>query len=120
MIAKIFRLKSMNNKIVNTYFLVLFSLIPISIIVGSSISIINILLIDFSFIIFLLYKKEYKFLSNGTVRLIIFFYLYLIFNSLISKDFIIGAERNFGFIRFGILFVAINYFFILNLFTIKC
>ena len=101
----------MNNKIVNTYFLALFSIIPISIVVGSAVSVINILLIDFSFIFLIIYKREYKFLSNKTVKWIIFFCLYLVFNSLISKDITIGTQRNFGFIRFGILFIAFNYFF---------
>jgi O-antigen ligase len=101
----------MNNKILNSYFLLLFSFIPASIIVGPAISLVNILIIDFSFIFLILYKKDYKFLSNKTVKYIIFFCLYLIFNSIISKDFSMGAYRNFGFIRFGILFLAFNYFF---------
>ena len=101
----------MNNKILNSYFLLLFSFIPLSIIVGPAISLINILLIDFSFIFLILYKKNYKFLSNKAVKLIMLLCLYLIFNSIISKDFLMGAQRNFGFIRFGILFLAFNYFF---------
>ena len=101
----------MNNNILNSYFLLLFSFIPVSIIVGPAVSLTNILLIDFSFIFLILYKRDYKFLSNKTVKFIIFFCLYLIFNSIISKDFSIGANRNFGFIRFGILFLAFNYFF---------
>jgi O-antigen ligase len=101
----------MNNKTLNTYFLLLFSFIPASIIVGPAVSLINILLIDFSFIFLILYKKDYKFLSNKTVKFIIFFCLYLIFNSIVSKDFSMSAHRNFGFIRFGILFLAFNYFF---------
>jgi len=101
----------MNNRTLNTYFLLLFSFIPASIIIGSAVSLINILLIDFSFIFLTLYKNDYKFLSNKTVRFIIFFCLYLIFNSIISKDFSVSASRNFGFIRFGILFLAFNYFF---------
>ena len=101
----------MNNKILNPYFLLLFSFIPVTIIIGPAVSLINILLIDFSFIFLILYKKDYKFFSNKTVKLIIFLYLYLIFNSIISKDFSISFNRNFGFIRFGILFLAFNYFF---------
>ena len=101
----------MNNKILNPYFLLLFSLIPVSIIIGSSVSLINILLIDFSFIFLILFKKDYKFFSNKTVKLIIFLFLYLIFNSIISKDFSMSFNRNFGFVRFGILFLAFNYFF---------
>ena len=101
----------MNNKTLNSYFLLLFAFIPASIIFGSAVSLINILLIDFSFIFLILYKKDYRFLSNKTVKFVIFFSIYLIFNSIISQDFSTGAYRNFGFIRFGILFLAFNYFF---------
>ena len=101
----------MNSKIFNSYFLLLFSFIPASIIIGPAVSLINILLIDFLFIFLIIYKKDYKFLSNKAVKLIIFLCLYLIFNSIISKDFLMSANRNFGFIRFGILFLAFNYFF---------
>ena len=101
----------MNSTVLNSYFLLLFSFIPASIIIGSAVSLINILIIDFSFIFLILYKKDYKFLSNKSVKLIIFLCLYLIFNSIISKDFSMSVNRNFGFIRFGILFLAFNYFF---------
>ena len=101
----------MNKKIINSYFIILFSFIPASIIIGSAVSLINILIIDFSFIFLILYKKDYKFLSNKTVKFIIFLWLYLIFNSIISKDFSMSANRNFGFIRLGIFFLAFNYFF---------
>jgi len=101
----------MNEKISEIYFFLLFSLIPISIIVGPAASLMNIILIDFSFIILILYKKNFEFLSNGTIKLILLLCLYLIFNSIISKNFSIGAARNFGFIRFAILFIAFNYFF---------
>ena len=101
----------MNNKFFDNYFYVLFSLIPITIIVGPAASLVNILLIDLSFIFLILYKREYKFLYNKPIQLIIFFCIYLFFNSSISQDFLIGAERNLGFIRFGILFLAFNYFF---------
>ena len=104
----------MNNKILNFYFLFLFSFIPASIIIGPAISLFNILLIDFSFIFLIFYKKDFKFLSNKTVKLIIFLCLYLVFNSIIAKDFSMSVLRNFGFIRFGILFLAFNYFFYNN------
>ena len=101
----------MNIKIFNYYFLFLFSIIPTSIIIGPAISLFNILLIDISFIFFILFKKDFKFLSNKTVKLIILLCLYLVFNSVIAKDFSMGAYRNLGFIRFGIFFLAFNYFF---------
>ena len=101
----------MSSKILNSYFLILFSFIPASIIIGPAISLFNILLIDISFIFFILFKKDFKFLSNKTVKLIILLCLYLIFNSIIAKDFSMSAFRNLGFIRFGIFFLAFNYFF---------
>ena len=100
-----------DSKILGGYFFILFALIPISIILGPAISLFNILLINVSFICLIIYTEEYKFLSNKTVKLALILYLYLIFNSIISENFSIGAFRNFGFIRFIILFCAFNYFF---------
>ena len=108
----------LQNKIDN-YFFILFSIIPISIIIGSSVSLGNILLIDLSFIILLIYKKDFFFLKNKTVKFILLLYLYLIFNSIISLDFSFGAARNFGFIRWIIFFVALNYFFYNKVFMNK-
>ena len=108
----------MSEKI-NNYFLVLFSLIPISIISGSLISLSNILLIDISFLILITVNKDYSFLKSKPVKYLFLLYLYLIFNSLISTDREIGLARNLGFIRMIILFVAFNYFFNQKLFLKK-
>ena len=99
------------NKYTQNYFLILFSLIPISIILGSSVSLINILLIDFSFIILIAYKKDYYFLKNKAIIYLLILYIYLIFNTFFSTDYSEGVFRNFGFLRIIILFAAINYFF---------
>ena len=101
----------MLNKKINNYFLFLFSLLPVSIIAGSSISLANILLIDISFLILILFRKDFDFIKSKSVRYLLILYLYLIFNSLISLNYEIGLARNLGFIRFVILFVAFNYFF---------
>lgn len=101
----------MNDKIFNNYFLILFSLLPISILIGPSVSLINIIIIDLSFLIFLLYIKDFSFLKNKTVRYFLILYLYLIFNSIISFNSELGIFRNLGFIRIIIFFVALNYFF---------
>jgi len=99
------------NKITYNYFLILFSLIPITIVAGSAVSLANILLIDLSFIILIIYKKNFDFLKNKTIIYFFIFYIYLIFNSYISVDYSVGALRNFGFFRIIILFAAFNYFF---------
>tara|TARA_B100001057_G_scaffold2756_1_gene2548 strand:+ start:5451 stop:6566 length:1116 start_codon:yes stop_codon:yes gene_type:complete len=50
--------------------------------------------------------------KEKTVILLCGLYIYLIFNSLISIDFESSFKRNFGFIRYILLFIAINYFFL--------
>ena len=100
------------TKIVNNYFLIIFSTIPISIILGPSISLVNILLIDLSFtLFFFIYIKDFSFLKSEPIKYLLLLYIYLIFNSLISLDQSIGFARNFGFIRIIIFFIALNYFF---------
>jgi len=100
----------MISKNIKNFFFILFSLIPISIIAGSSISLINIILIDFFFLIFILYKKDFKFLKTDEVKYLCIFYIYLIFNSFVSIDAEVSISRNLGFIRVIILFAAFNYF----------
>ena len=99
------------NKYTYNYFLFLFSIIPLTIVGGSAISFINILLIDLSFIVLLVYKKNYYFLKNKTIIYFLIFYIYLIFNSFISIDYSESYLRNLGFLRIIILFVAFNYFY---------
>ena len=101
----------MYNKFISNYFIVLFSLFPVSVILGPSVSLINILLIDLSFLFLIFYIREFSFFKNKAVKYLFLLYFYLLFNSLISIDPTEGIYRNFGFIRIIILFVAVNYFF---------
>ena len=101
----------MFERFAQNYFLFFFSIIPISIIVGPSISLVNILIIDFSFLLLILYKKNFSFIKKDAFKYLFLLYIYLIFNSLISLESEIGLNRNLGFIRIIILFIAINYFF---------
>ncbi len=102
-----------NNKIEKIY-LILFSLIPLSIIAGSAVSLFNILIILIFFLIFTAKNLEKEVFRNSTLYSLIIIYLYLIFNSFIAIDFEISATRNFGFIRFILLFITINYLFYLS------
>ena len=99
------------EKINNVYFLILFSILPISIIVGPAVSLTNISLISLSFIIFYLYKNSLNILKSKVIIFLLAIYIYLIFNNFISIDTDIGATRNFGFIRYIFLFLAINLIF---------
>ena len=99
------------NKSTYNYFLFLFSIIPITLIIGSSVSLLNILIIDLSFIVLLIYKKNFYFLKNKTIIYLSILYIYLIFNFFISIDYSESFARSFGFLRVIILFVAFNYFY---------
>lgn len=101
----------LNERKINYIFFFFLSIIPLSIIFGSTISLVNILLVSICTLTILINQKEFYFINNITIKLIIILYFYLIFNSLISKDFLVGASRNLGFVRFILLFICINYLF---------
>jgi len=104
----------MTNNNIEKIYIFLFSLIPLSIIFGSSISLINILIILIFFLIFTLKSIEKEIFKNSTIIFLIFIYFYLIFNSFIAVDFEMSAIRNFGFIRFILFFIVVNYLFNLS------
>ena len=93
------------------FFFLLLLLLPISIIVGSSFSLINIITLNLFFLVLLIAQKKFDFINHISIKLIFSFYLYLIFNSFISQNYEVGLLRNLGFIRLIILFIFINYFF---------
>ena len=109
----------MFEKYSDNFFKCLFCFIPISLLVGPSISLLNIIAIDLSFILLIFIKRDFSFLKDKTVQLLFLFYLYLLFNSIISIDKSIGFNRNVGFVRMIILFIAFNYFFNKNNFFQK-
>ncbi len=93
---------------------ILLSVLPISIIVGASFSLVNIVLFSTFFIIIYFSKNDIKIIDFKPVLLLFILYLYLILNSLISVDITSGIYRNFGFIRFIIFFLMVNYIFFIN------
>ena len=101
----------MNLVIRENLFLLLFSFLPVSIILGSSISLTNIILINLFFLLVLIFQKKTDFVNHISIKLIFILYLYLIFNSFISQDYKVGLSRNIGFFRLVIFFIFVNYFF---------
>ena len=98
----------------DNHLLILVSILPFSMLVGASVSLINIVLILFSFL-YCSKDENYSYLfKNRIVIFLISIYIYLLLNSLISIDFSLGFLRNFGFLRFILLFFAINYLFSKN------
>ena len=84
--------------------IILFSILPISIIIGSSFSLINTVLLSLCFIFIYFSKGDIKIKDFKPIFFLLTLYFYLIFNSLISIDITSGIYRNFGFIRFILFF----------------
>ena len=103
-----------NEKLENNLSFFLLAFLPVSIIIGPSASLINIILINVLLIIIIFKSKVYEIFKNFDLRVLFFIYLYLIFNLFISIDYKIGLARNLGFLRFLGLFIFINYFFYKN------
>ncbi len=91
--------------------IILFSLIPLGIIIGPTIS--TLLIVSIIFISFfeILKKKIFQPFSNKDVLLMFIIYIYLIINLILSKDFENSATRNLGFIRYVLLAISTIYIF---------
>ena len=101
-------------------FSILLLLIPISIIIGPSVSLINITMMSVVYLFYFLKFKHYSFLfKNNTIKILLFLYIYLIFNTFISLSIESSIFRNLGFIRFILFFLAINYLFYVGKTNIK-
>ena len=92
----------------------LISLFPIFLLSGSAINNISIILIDFIFLSHIYKNKKLCFLKNEFFYLLIFLWIFLLFNSLISNNLILSLERSIGFLRFIFFTFAISYYFNLN------
>ena len=104
----------------NKIFFILLSILPLSIVVGPSVSLTNMSLIIISYFFIFIKSRHYEFLyKEKTVRLLFLIYIYLIINSLISIDYEIGLNRNLGFIRLIFFFIALNYFFYVSIKNFK-
>ena len=106
----------MYQKFFENYCIIFFSIIPITILIGSSASLLNIIMICLLGLMNLIfiYKQGYNLFKSKPVKLILFLYIYLIFNSFIALDFETSAMRNFGFLRYLIFFITCNYFFFIS------
>ena len=97
-------MSNMEN-IKNNIPVILFSVLPISIIVGSSLSLLNIVLFSLCFLLIYFSKSNIIIYDFKPVLALIILNLYLLFNSFISLDTTSGIYRNFGFARFIFFFL---------------
>ena len=91
--------------------LVFLTIMPVSIILGSSISLINTVLLSLIFFYEYFKTPRVEFYDKNVLIALITLYIYLIFNSFISIDYSSGILRNIGFVRFILFFLTINLIF---------
>tara|TARA_Y100000591_G_C21796851_1_gene679820 strand:- start:114 stop:1343 length:1230 start_codon:yes stop_codon:yes gene_type:complete len=101
-------MKKLNFENINLFLL---SALPVSILIGSTISLATISLLSLASIYLFIRGDLKSFLINKTLILLFIIYIYLILNSLISLNIEIGLARNLGFIRYIFLFLIINFLF---------
>ena len=66
-------------------FFILLIFLPLSIIVGPALSLVNIILLGVTYLFFFFKYEHFKYLfKNNTIRIFLILYLYLILNTLIS------------------------------------
>jgi len=119
---KNFKKESCNEK----FIIFFFSFLPISLILGNSVINSNILIIDLFFLLTCYRQKQWSWIRNKYFYFLIFMWIYLVINSIISENIapsfdpirkeIVYPEgdsliRSVGFIRFIIFLFAVQYFF---------
>ena len=120
-------LKNLNEKSYNEKLIIfLFSFLPISLILGNSAVISNIIIIDLFFLLTCYRQKQWSWIRNKYFYFFISIWIYLVINSIISENLassfdVIRKEivypkndsiiRSVGFIRFIIFLFAVQYFF---------
>lgn len=104
---KIFRIE-------NQIAYILFSILPVTAIIGSGVLNLSVLLIDLYFIFVIVKKKQVEYLINQVFFLLILIWFLLMLNSIIVANTLESFIRTFGFIRFVIFVFSLKYFFELN------
>ncbi len=89
----------------------LFSIFPISLILGSAVVNSVILLIDLYFIVEIFYKKKINYFSNRIFYIFILIWTLLLLNSIFIANTLESLIRTGGFLRFILLIFAFKYYF---------
>lgn len=98
-----------NLKTILVFFITLF---PLTLLIGSSFINSSIVIIDILFLLILIKEKKINYLNNQTFYILLFLWVTLIINMILSINIENSFSRTFGFVRFIIFVFAIK--FILN------
>ena len=87
---------------------ILFSLIPFFLITGPFLADLAVSLITLLFLIYCTKKKNFSYFKNKYFYFFIFFWIYLIFNSLINNFNFDSLKISFFYFRYGVFVVAVS------------
>ena len=90
---------------------ILITILPVTLLAGSMVSNITVVLISLFFIIDSIIRKNNFFLKDKNFYFLIIIYLYLIFNSIFISNHPEALFKAIAFIRFILLAYAINFYF---------
>ena len=93
------------------FFTFLLSVIPITLISGSLVSNLFLLLISASLFYYSYRYQSWEWIKSKYFKLFLFFYIYLIFNSLLSSNFETSILRSIGYVKFLILPIFVKIMF---------
>ena len=100
-----------NENLHNILCIILISLLPLSLIIGSLIINIFCILIIIIFLFESFKIQNLTFLKSKEFLLMFIFWIFLLINTLMSTNFESSYQRSFGFIRFIFLVFALRYYF---------
>ncbi len=98
----------------NNILLILIIVLPISLLSGSALININVILIDIIFLKIIFFSKDRKVFNDPFINLLGFFYLSLIINIFFNNGDYITWKSQIGILRFFILIYAFKYILNLN------
>ena len=90
--------------------IILISLFPITLLLGSAILNTSIVLMNVLFLIHIFNQKQFRIFNNDIFFLLFFLWVFLIINTLLNDNFKLNYSRAFGFIRFILLIILLSYF----------
>lgn len=98
-----------NEKIIK-FSILLILLFPLTLLIGSLINNIFLVLLSILYLLEIFHKKELKHIKNFSFFLIFIFYLSLLINIFFNTGENFSFERQLGFVRFLFFVLALNYF----------
>ena len=104
-------LNILKENLVISISLILITLFPITLLIGSSVINTSIVLMNVFFLIHIYTEKKFQVFNNDLFYFLCILWLFFIINTLLNYNFEQNYSRAFGFFRFILLILLLSYFF---------